>query len=119
MLRFERKRLFDVLLPTRESLARKAGNQIETYVIETRRTQFVKSFKRVSRGVRSAQLRQFRIIERLRAETRAIHAKLAKRTQLFAADRPGIHLQRDFRGAIDVELPIEGRENLIQLRRRE
>ena len=49
----------------------------------------MKSFKCVSRGVGSAQLRQFRIVESLRAETRAIHAKIAKRTQLFALTVPG------------------------------
>jgi hypothetical protein len=56
--------------------------------------------------MRTAQLRQLRIIKCLCAKARTIHAKVSKRAQLIAAYRAGIHLQRDFRVTIYVELTM-------------
>src|SRR6185503_2372409 len=119
MLGLQRQGAFDVSLPAFESLPGKTCDQIKTNVVETRGAQFVKSLERVGGSMRTAQLRQCRIVKRLRTKARAVHAETSKRTQLIVRHGTGIHLHCYLRTTVDVELTMHLRENPIELVRRQ
>src|SRR5262245_40897152 len=116
MLRLQFKRSIDVLLPTNERLSGQSGDQVETDVLETRGTQFMKRFQGVGGRMRSTQLCEFTVVERLRAEAGAVDAEISEHAKLIARDSPGIHLHRDFGIRLHCESFVNGRQDAIELR---
>src|SRR5688500_6686186 len=81
------KSLVEISLPTRETLPRQAGNQIEADVIKAGRAQMVKRAPRVVRRVGTAESREFTVVKRLGAKARAVYPERPKGRKRFRSHR--------------------------------
>ncbi len=79
-----------------DGLRGKSGDEIKADVREPGAAEISERAVCVGDSVTTVETAQFRIVESLRAEARAVDARLAKASQSFGRDCAGVHLHRYF-----------------------
>src|SRR5439155_5105571 len=77
--------------------------------------QITKRLPCVCRGVRATQTSEFPIVESLRAKTRALDTKVAKRPEHLRSHGSGIHFHGNFGIRLDVEAKLNRLKNSFHL----
>src|SRR6185295_18040932 len=124
MLRPQLQRLIEISFPPIDRLSRQSSDQIEVHVIESGLAQELERGANVSCIMRAAEHLQLAIIERLRAEARAVDSQPPPFTHGVApvigrvAAIAGIDLQRHLCALSYDESVVYGPKNRSELLRR-